>query len=141
MVAMPRSLITIDLGAIRHNVGVLRGRLESAELWAVVKADGYGHGAVDVGRTALAAGATALGVATLGEALELRRALPGGAHRPARPRWADRDRSGPRGRLELCLSAAAGAARRSRCISSSTPGWAAGASPSSPRPARASSGS
>ena len=76
MKAMPRSLITVDLVAIRHNVGVLRGLLASAELWVVVKADGYGHGAVAVGRTALEAGATALGVATLGEALELRAALP-----------------------------------------------------------------
>ena len=51
MVRMPRSLVTIDLGAIRHNVRVLRGRLDRrSELWAVVKADGYGHGAVDVGR-------------------------------------------------------------------------------------------
>src|SRR6188472_1583572 len=75
MVAMPRSLITIDLAAIRHNVGVLRRRLQSAELWAVVKADGYGHGAVDVGAAALGSGATALCVATVPEGLVLRRAL------------------------------------------------------------------
>jgi len=73
---MPRSLVTIDLTAIRHNVLTLRGLLDGAELWAVVKADGYGHGAADVGRAALEAGATALGVATLGEALALRGALP-----------------------------------------------------------------
>ena len=73
---MPRSLITVDLGAIRHNVRRLLDLLESAQLWAVVKADGYGHGAIDVGRTALDAGASALCVATLEEALELRAALP-----------------------------------------------------------------
>ena len=73
---MPRSLVTIDLAAIRHNVRTLLRLLDGAELWAVVKADGYGHGALDVGRAALAAGATTLGVATLGEALALRSALP-----------------------------------------------------------------
>jgi alanine racemase len=50
--------------------------LEGAELWAVVKADGYGHGALDCGRAALDAGATALCTATVAEALELRAALP-----------------------------------------------------------------
>ncbi len=72
---MHRSEITIDLGAIRHNARRLLDALEGAELWAVVKADGYGHGAVDVGRAALEAGASALCVATLEEALELRREL------------------------------------------------------------------
>jgi alanine racemase len=67
-----RSEITIDLGAIRRNVRTLLRILEGAELWAVVKADGYGHGAVDVGRAALDAGATALCVATVPEALALR---------------------------------------------------------------------
>jgi alanine racemase len=71
-----RSEITIDLGAIRANARRLLRVLEGAELWAVVKADGYGHGAVDVGRAALDAGATALCVATVGEALVLRGALP-----------------------------------------------------------------
>ncbi len=73
---MPRSLITVDLGAIRHNVTALRSRLAQAELWAIVKADGYGHGAVPVARAALEAGATAVGVATVSEAAELRAALP-----------------------------------------------------------------
>jgi alanine racemase len=71
-----RSEITIDLGAIRHNVRRLLDALDGAELWAVVKADGYGHGAVDVGRAALEAGATALCVATVDEGVELRRELP-----------------------------------------------------------------
>ncbi len=73
---MHRSLVTIDLTAIRHNTRALLGLLDGAELWAVVKANGYGHGGADVGRAALEAGATALCVATLGEALELRTALP-----------------------------------------------------------------
>jgi alanine racemase len=108
MVAMPRSLITIDLGAIRHNVGVLRDSLEHAELWAVVKADGYGHGAVAVGRTALASGATALGVATLGEAVELRRALPAARIILLGPAGPDEFAAAREARLELCLSAGAG---------------------------------
>jgi len=73
---MHRSEITIDLGAIRHNARRLLEALDGAELWAVVKADGYGHGAVDVGRAALEAGASVLCVASVDEALELRRALP-----------------------------------------------------------------
>lgn len=73
---MPRSEITIALGALRRNVRTLTRVLAGAELWAVVKADGYGHGAVDVGRAALEEGARALCVATVGEGLVLRRAFP-----------------------------------------------------------------
>jgi alanine racemase len=72
-----RSEITIDLGAVRRNVRRLRGALGRSELWAVVKADGYGHGAVDVGGAALGEGALALCVATVAEALPLRREFPG----------------------------------------------------------------
>jgi alanine racemase len=71
-----RSEITIDLGAIRHNARRLLEALDGSELWAVVKANGYGHGATDVGRAALEAGASALCVVTVPEALDLRRALP-----------------------------------------------------------------
>jgi alanine racemase len=70
-----RSSFTIDLGAIRRNASTLKRAAGSAELWAVVKADGYGHGAVDVSKAALEAGASALCVATLSEALQLRAAL------------------------------------------------------------------
>ncbi len=73
---MQRSEITIDLGAIRHNARRLLDVLDGAELWAVVKANGYGHGATDAGRAALEAGASALCVVTVPEALELRRELP-----------------------------------------------------------------
>ena len=73
---MYRSEITIDLGAIRHNARRLLETLDGAELWAVVKANGYGHGATDVGWAALEAGASALCVVTVAEAVELRRQLP-----------------------------------------------------------------
>jgi len=72
-----RSEITIDLGALRRNVRRLRGLLGRTELWAVVKSDGYGHGAIDVAGAALGEGAQALCVATVGEALLLRREFPG----------------------------------------------------------------
>ncbi len=73
---MHRSLLTIDLVAIRHNARTLAAAIAPSELWAVVKADGYGHGALDVARAALAGGARALCVATVGEAVPLRSALP-----------------------------------------------------------------
>jgi len=63
----------VDLGAIAHNVRVLREHAGPAQVMAVVKADGYGHGATAVARAAVAAGAAELGVATVGEALSLRR--------------------------------------------------------------------
>ncbi|MGV9802311.1 alanine racemase [Mycobacterium sp. NPDC003449] len=64
----------VDLGAIQHNVRVLREHAGSAQVMAVVKADGYGHGAVPVAEAALAAGAAEIGVATIPEALALRAA-------------------------------------------------------------------
>jgi alanine racemase len=69
---MHRSEITVDLGALRRNIRTLRRSLESAHLWAVVKADAYGHGAIDVAGAALGAGATGLCVATIPEGLALR---------------------------------------------------------------------
>jgi alanine racemase len=71
-----RSELTIDLGAVRRNVGRLLRVADGAEVWAVVKADAYGHGALDVAAAALEAGAQALCVATVGEALPLRAKLP-----------------------------------------------------------------
>jgi alanine racemase len=65
--------LEIDCGALAHNTRLLRARLAPAcTLMAVVKANGYGHGALTAARTALANGAGACAVATLGEALELR---------------------------------------------------------------------
>ena len=73
---MHRSEITIDLGAVRRNARRLLDVLDGSALWAVVKADGYGHGAVDVAGAVLAEGATALCVATVSEGLELRGEFP-----------------------------------------------------------------
>src|ERR1700728_5095252 len=73
----------VDLGAIEHNVRVLREHAGSAQVMAVVKADGYGHGAAQVARAALAAGAAELRVATVNEALALRAE---GLHAPL-PAW------------------------------------------------------
>jgi alanine racemase len=70
--AARRSEITIDLGALRSNVRRLRAAAGEAELWAVVKADAYGHGAVDVARVTLQEGAAALCVATVREGEALR---------------------------------------------------------------------
>lgn len=64
----------VDLGAIGHNVELIRRTASPAEVWAVVKADGYGHGAVAVARAALAAGATGLCVALVEEGEQLRAA-------------------------------------------------------------------
>ncbi len=76
MARVERSSFTIDLGAIRRNAERLLRVADGAELWAVVKADGYGHGAVDAARAALDGGATALCVATVAEGLALRREYP-----------------------------------------------------------------
>jgi alanine racemase len=64
----------VDLGAIEHNIELMRQVAAPAEVWAVVKADGYGHGAVRVARAAQRAGATGLCVALVHEGLELRSA-------------------------------------------------------------------
>jgi alanine racemase len=73
---MYRSEIAVDLGAVRHNVRTLLSSLGGAQLWAVVKANAYAHGATDVAGAALGAGATALCVATVPEGLVLRREFP-----------------------------------------------------------------
>lgn len=62
----------VDLDAIAHNVRILREHAGPAEVMAVVKADGYGHGATEVASAAVRAGVAELGVATIGEALALR---------------------------------------------------------------------
>jgi alanine racemase len=72
-----RSSITIDLRAYRRNVRTLLDVLEGAELWAVVKANAYGHGAGDCAAAALDSGASVICVATVAEAIALRGRLPG----------------------------------------------------------------
>ena len=64
----------VDLAAVRANVRVLLEHCAPAHVLAVVKADGYGHGAVPVARAALEAGAVGLGVALVEEGIELREA-------------------------------------------------------------------
>lgn len=63
--------LSVDLSAVAANSALMAGRTAGG-LMAVVKADGFGHGAVDVARTALAHGATAVGVTSLAEAWPLR---------------------------------------------------------------------
>ncbi len=70
-----RAWVEIDLAALAHNVRSLKALLSpSTDLMSVVKADAYGHGAVTVAKVALTAGATWLGVATVPEGIELRKA-------------------------------------------------------------------
>jgi alanine racemase len=70
-----RATAAVNLAAIERNVATLRRRLAAgAELCAVVKADGYGHGAAQAASAALVGGATSLAVATADEAGELRAA-------------------------------------------------------------------
>jgi alanine racemase len=76
-VQVQRAVAVVDLDAIERNCARLAGELEGSELCAVVKADGYGHGAVESARAALAGGATWLAVAAAAEAAELRLHLPG----------------------------------------------------------------
>jgi alanine racemase len=65
----------VDLGAISHNVGLVKDLVgPSTAVMAVVKANGYGHGAVPSAQAALAGGATWLGVSSVAEGLELRQA-------------------------------------------------------------------
>lgn len=66
--------VDVDLDAIRHNVEHLRSIVAPSALWAVVKADGYGHGAVEVAHAAVDGGAQGLCVALVQEAIELRQA-------------------------------------------------------------------
>jgi alanine racemase len=73
---MHRSELTVDLGAVRRNARTLLRALDGSQLWAVVKADAYGHGAVDVAGAVLDEGAGALCVATVAEGLELRAEFP-----------------------------------------------------------------
>lgn len=81
--AQIRAEAVIDTDAIAANTGLLLAKLREhrpdANLMAVVKADGYGHGAAQSARAALRGGAASLGVATPGEALDLRAA---GIHGP-----------------------------------------------------------
>jgi alanine racemase len=74
---MGRAAARVDLGAVRHNCGVLAAELgDGSELCAVVKADGYGHGAEACAGAALEGGAGRLAVATGAEAAAIGRRFP-----------------------------------------------------------------
>jgi alanine racemase len=99
-----RSEITIDLGALRRNAATLLRALDGAELWAVVKANAYGHGALDCARAALDAGAAVLCVATVAEALALRADLPDARLLVMGPAWPSELHAAREARLELVVS-------------------------------------
>ncbi|HEX6456620.1 MAG TPA: alanine racemase [Solirubrobacterales bacterium] len=73
---MERASARIDYGAVSANCARLKAELGEAELCAVVKADGYGHGAEACARAAIAGGATRLAVATAAEAAEMGALFP-----------------------------------------------------------------
>lgn len=111
----------IDLGAIKANVSALRRHVGGAQLMAVVKADGYGHGMIPSARAAVAGGADWLGVVQIGDALTLRQAgltvpvlcllgAPGAAHEEAIRRGVDLSA----GSVELVAQIAAAAQRAGR---------------------------
>jgi alanine racemase len=100
-----RSHVTIDLGALRRNVARLRTAAAPAELWAVVKADAYGHGVADVAPAAVEAGVAALCVATASEGEELRRVLPDARIVVLGPLCTGDAERARAERLEVCASA------------------------------------
>lgn len=61
----------IDLDAIKYNIDSIKRRVDTKELIAVVKADAYGHGALDVSKTLVENGATKLAVAVITEAIHI----------------------------------------------------------------------
>lgn len=102
---MPRrSEVTIDLGALARNVARLREAAAPAEVWAVVKADAYGHGALDCARAALGAGAAALCVATVQEGAALRGWLPAVRMLVMGPLGEGEDTLAREARLEVAVS-------------------------------------
>jgi alanine racemase len=101
---MRRSRITVDLAAIRRNAALLRETASPAELWAVVKADAYGHGAVGAARAALEGGATVLCVATAREGEDLREAFPSARILVMSPLAAGEEAAARDARLELALA-------------------------------------
>jgi alanine racemase len=100
-----RSELTVDLGAVRRNVRTLLRALGNTKLWAVVKANAYGHGALDVAGAALDEGAEALCVATVPEALELRAEFPAARILVMGPASSGRESAQARdARLELVIA-------------------------------------
>ena len=128
-----RATVTVDLAAVAANIGRLREAAAPAEVWAVVKADGYGHGATAVGRTAITAGAERLCVATWDEARDLRDELGdvpvlvmGRLQFQAR-RARSRASTLPSRPSRVSPACGPPHARRSASTSRPTPGWGGGA--------------
>jgi alanine racemase len=101
---MRRSQVTIDLRAVRRNTEVLRRAAGRAQLWAVVKADAYGHGAGDCARAAVEAGALGLCVGTAQEGAALRPAFPDLRILSLGPLAAGEERLARDARLEVAVS-------------------------------------
>jgi alanine racemase len=101
---MRRSEIAIDVGALRRNVRRLIEAAAPAELWAVVKANAYGHGAADAARAALGAGARALCVATAQEGAALRDGFPEARILVMSPLASGEDEIARAARLEVAIS-------------------------------------
>jgi alanine racemase len=99
-----RSEITIDLAALRSNVARMRDAAAPAELWAVVKADAYGHGMLDSARAALEAGASLVCVVTAREGEALRAAFPDARILVMGPLAAGEDELARGARLEVAVS-------------------------------------
>jgi len=105
--ATSRAWAEIDLDAIAANVQAVRAQLPSSHRFmAVVKADGYGHGAVPVARAALRAGAAWLGVATVAEGLALRGARLSAPILVLGPATGDEVPDAARGGLSLTIGSA-----------------------------------
>ncbi len=100
----PRSEITIDLAALRANVARMREAAAPAELWAVVKADAYGHGMLDAARASLEAGAALLCVVTAQEGEALRASFPDARILVMAPLSAGEDQIARNARLEVAVS-------------------------------------
>ncbi|MDQ2582501.1 alanine racemase [Saccharothrix yanglingensis] len=124
VMAAPRAEVVIDLDNLRHNVAHLDALAPGAGTMAVVKADGYGHGAVEVARAAVQAGAAWLGSCSLDEALRLRAAgltapilawldPPGTDYAPGVEQGIDLSASSPR-QLDDIADAATRAGRTAR---------------------------
>jgi alanine racemase len=99
-----RSELTIDLGALRRNVGRMREAAAPAEVWAVVKADAYGHGIIDSARAALESGAAGLCVVTAQEGEALRRSFSDARILVMAPLAAGEEEIARAARLEVALS-------------------------------------
>lgn len=114
-----RAWIEIDHAALRHNLAVLRGLAgPDKQVIGVVKANAYGHGAVEVSRTLVAEGVERLAVATLDEAIALRDAA---IDRPILLLWAVGDPEAPlvlRHGLEASVQDMAGIERLERAAES-----------------------